>query len=159
MHLHREHHFEAEICAHLAAHGWAYDEGNAALFDRDNGLFLPDLLAWVEATQPDSYQRLAKTHGAQLPRVLAERVRGRMFQVLGSATADPGHPHRLASAAAVAEGLVDCRLRQVVLGFQVIGDGSRWLTNDEISAGVLEAVRSDRPLSVIGQVEPWSARP
>ncbi len=75
MHLHREHHFEAEICAHLAAHGWAYDEGNAALFDRDNGLFLPDLLAWVEATQPDSYQRLAKTHGAQLPRVLAERVR------------------------------------------------------------------------------------
>ena len=93
------------------------------------------------------------------PRVLAQQVRGRMFQVLGSATADPGHPHRLASAAAVAEGLVDCRLRQVVLGFQVIGDGSRWLTNDEISAGVLEAVRSDRLLSVIGQVEPWSARP
>lgn len=75
MHLHREHHFEAEICAHLAAHGWAYDEGDAALFDRDNGLFQPDLLAWVEATQPDSYHRLTKTHGAQLPRVLAERVR------------------------------------------------------------------------------------
>ncbi|MCG9094272.1 type I restriction endonuclease subunit R [Laribacter hongkongensis] len=75
MHLHREHHFEAEICAHLAAHGWAYAEGDAALFDRDSGLFQPDLLAWVEATQPDSYQRLAKTHGAQLPRVLAERVR------------------------------------------------------------------------------------
>ena len=93
------------------------------------------------------------------PRVLAQQVRGRMFQVLGSATADPAHPHRLASAAAVADGLVDCRLRQVVLGFQVVGDGSRWLTNDEISAGVLEAVRSDRPLSVIGQVEPWSARP
>ncbi|MCG8994148.1 DEAD/DEAH box helicase family protein [Laribacter hongkongensis] len=75
MHLHREHHFEAEICAHLAAHGWAYAEGDAALFDRDSGLFQPDLLAWVEATQPDSYQRLAKTHGAQLPRVLGERVR------------------------------------------------------------------------------------
>ncbi len=75
MHLHREHHFEAEICAHLAAHGWAYTEGDATLFDRDSGLFLPDLLAWVEATQSENYQRLAKTHGAQLPRVLAERVR------------------------------------------------------------------------------------
>ena len=93
------------------------------------------------------------------PRMLAQQVRGRMFQVLGSATADPAHPHRLGSAAAVADGLVDCRLRQVVLGVRVVGDRSRWLTNDEISAGVLEAVRSDRPLSVIGQVEPWSARP
>ncbi|TIC85190.1 type I restriction endonuclease subunit R [Crenobacter intestini] len=75
MHLHREHHFEAEICAHLGKHGWAYAEGDAALFDRDSGLFLPDLLAWLEATQSESYQRLAKTHGAQLPKVLAERVR------------------------------------------------------------------------------------
>lgn len=93
------------------------------------------------------------------PRVLAQQVRGRMFQVLGSATADPAHPHRLASAAIVADGLVDCRLRQVVLGFRVVGDRSRWLTNDEISAGVLDAVRNDRPLSVIGQVDPWAARP
>ncbi|MGN6828923.1 type I restriction endonuclease subunit R [Paucibacter sp. M5-1] len=75
MALHKEVHFEAEICAHLAANGWLYGEGNAALFDRANGLFMPDLLAWVEATQPDSWQRLAKTHGAALPQVLAERVR------------------------------------------------------------------------------------
>ncbi|CAN7342572.1 hypothetical protein LJR164_001960 [Phenylobacterium sp. LjRoot164] len=93
------------------------------------------------------------------PRLLAEQVRGRMFQVLGSATADPAHPHRLATAAAVADGLATCRLRQVVLGFRVIDGCSRWLTNDEISDGVLDAVRSDRPMSVIGQVEPWSARP
>ncbi|QDF95052.1 type I restriction endonuclease subunit R [Azoarcus sp. DD4] len=75
MNLHQEHHFEAEICAHLAANGWLYAEGDAALFDRANGLFLPDLLAWVEETQPDSFQRLTKTHGAALPQVLAERVR------------------------------------------------------------------------------------
>ena len=93
------------------------------------------------------------------PRLLAEQVRGRMFQVLGSGVADPAHPHRLATAAVVADGLTDCRLRQVVLGFRLVDGRSRWLTNDEISAGVLEAVRSDRPLSLIGQVEPWSARP
>lgn len=75
MNLHQEHHFEREICAHLAANGWLYAEGDAALFDRTNGLFLPDLLAWVEATQPESLQRLTKTHGASLGTVLADRVR------------------------------------------------------------------------------------
>lgn len=75
MSLHQERHFEAEICVHLAANGWLYAEGDAALFDRANGLFMPDLLAWVEATQPDSWQRLSKTHGVAFPQVLAERVR------------------------------------------------------------------------------------
>lgn len=75
MTLHQEIHFEQEICTHLAAHGWLYAEGDAALFDRAHGLFMPDLLAWVEATQPQSWQRLTKTHGAALPKVLAERVR------------------------------------------------------------------------------------
>lgn len=75
MSLHQEHHFEAEICAHLAANGWLYAEDDAAQFDRANGLFLPDLLAWVGETQPESFQRLSKTHGAALPQVLAERVR------------------------------------------------------------------------------------
>lgn len=75
MNLHQEHHFEREICAHLAANGWLYAEDDAARFDRASGLFLPDLLGWVEATQPESYQRLAKTHGESLSGVLAERVR------------------------------------------------------------------------------------
>ncbi|MGC4076848.1 MAG: DEAD/DEAH box helicase family protein [Rubrivivax sp.] len=75
MSLHQEHHFEAGICQHLAANGWLYAEGDAAHFDRVHGLFAPDLLAWVETTQPESWQRLNKTHGAALPKVLAERVR------------------------------------------------------------------------------------
>ncbi|SFQ57775.1 type I restriction enzyme, R subunit [Variovorax sp. OK605] len=78
MNLHQEHHFEREICAHLAANGWLYAEGDAAQFDRASGLFLPDLLTWVETTQPESWQRLGKTHGAALPQVLAERVRKNM---------------------------------------------------------------------------------
>lgn len=75
MNLHQEHHFEAEICRHLAAHGWLHAEGDAAGYDRRHGLFLPDLLAWVETTQPDSWQRLLKTHGPALGERLAERVR------------------------------------------------------------------------------------
>ncbi|WP_373980675.1 DEAD/DEAH box helicase family protein [Achromobacter sp. JD417] len=75
MTLHREVHFESEICAHLAANGWFHDEGDAALFDRASGLFLPDVLTWVESTQPDNWQRLSKTHGASLPQALADRIR------------------------------------------------------------------------------------
>lgn len=93
------------------------------------------------------------------PRLLAEQVHGRMFQVLGSAVADPAHPGRLQTAAEVAAGLADCALRQVVLGFVVDGAGSRWLNNAEISAGVLQAIDSDAVLSIVGQTAPWSARP
>ncbi len=75
MALHRESHFESEICKHLAANGWLYAEGDAALFDRTNGLFLPDLLAWVETTQPEAFAKLSASQGAALPKVLAERVR------------------------------------------------------------------------------------
>lgn len=75
MNLHQEHHFEAEICQSLAANGWLYAEGDAAHFDRINALFLPDLLTWIETTQPDTWQRLTKTHGLALNERLAERVR------------------------------------------------------------------------------------
>ncbi|WP_294766268.1 DEAD/DEAH box helicase family protein [uncultured Rhodoferax sp.] len=75
MALHKEIHFEEEICVHLAANGWFYEEGDSAKFDRTNGLFMPDLLAWVEETQPESFTKLSATHGAALPQVLAERVR------------------------------------------------------------------------------------
>ncbi|SDV50655.1 type I restriction endonuclease subunit R [Chitinasiproducens palmae] len=73
--LHQEHHFEAEICQALASNGWLYAEGDAAQYDRANALFLPDLLAWIEATQPDNWQRLSKTHGPMLAKRVAERVR------------------------------------------------------------------------------------
>ena len=75
MNLHQEHHFEREICQHLAANGWLYAEGDAAGYDRQHALFLPDLLAWIEATQPDSWQRLVKTHGESVSQRLAERIR------------------------------------------------------------------------------------
>ena len=75
MSLHKEIHFESEICQYLASNGWLCAEGDAALFDRSHGLFMPDLLTWVESTQPESFQRLIKTHGAALSGVLPERIR------------------------------------------------------------------------------------
>jgi type I restriction enzyme, R subunit len=73
--LHKEVRFEQEICTYLAANGWLYAESDAENYDRANGLFMPDLLAWVQATQADTWQRLTKTHGPALAERLAERVR------------------------------------------------------------------------------------
>lgn len=73
--LHKELHFEAAICAHLLGNGWLHAEGDAANYDRQNALYMPDLLAWLETTQPDSLQRLNKTHGGATAKNLAERIR------------------------------------------------------------------------------------
>lgn len=74
--LHREIHFEDAICLHLAGHGWLYTEGDAERYDRDRALFLPDLVAWLEATQPDAWAALGKAHGDSVRLdVLADRLR------------------------------------------------------------------------------------
>ena len=109
----------------------------------------PDLVvAWVHGRLPD------------VRRALAERVtpKGRFVQVLGSAHGDPSHPDRLAEMAQTTEGL-PIAYQAVVLGFVVENGGSRWLTNDEISSGVFAAIQSGAPLSIIGTVKPWTARP
>lgn len=75
MNLHQEHHFEREICEHLSGNGWLYADGDAAHYDRASALYLPDLVAWLQATQPESWEALAKTHGPQATARLAERIR------------------------------------------------------------------------------------
>ncbi|MEH2481922.1 type I restriction enzyme R subunit [Nitrobacteraceae bacterium AZCC 2146] len=75
MSLHKEISFEDEICCHLAAHGWLYTEGDAALYDRARALFPSDLVAWVQATQLNAWQTLVKNHGAAAEAVLLDRIR------------------------------------------------------------------------------------
>lgn len=53
----------------------------------------------------------------------------------------------------------NCSCRQVILGFVAGANGSRWLTHNEISGGVIEAIRSDRERFVVGALEPWEKRP
>ena len=80
MNLHREIHFEADICAHLAANGWLYAEGDAAGYDRAQALYPADVLAWVQATQPKAWELLTKNHGAQAGKTLLERLRQQLDQ-------------------------------------------------------------------------------
>ena len=79
------------------------------------------------------------------------------FHVLGSSAASPlNDTVALRSQVDLGKAL---NYYQVVLGFQQTEGVSRWLTNDEISIGVLDAVSARHPLYVIGITRPWNAHP
>src|SRR3954449_7394555 len=75
MNLHKEISFEAEICNHLAAHGWLYASGDAAAYDRARAMFPADTVAWVQAAQPAAWATLTKNHGAAVETMLLDRIR------------------------------------------------------------------------------------
>ncbi len=75
MSLHKEIKLEDEICEHLAAHGWLYADGDAAKYDRTRALFPDDVLAWVQAAQPDAWDALVRNHGANAGGTLVARLR------------------------------------------------------------------------------------
>lgn len=52
-----------------------------------------------------------------------------------------------------------CAYQRVILGFVLEGNSSRWLLHSEISQGVLRAIQSDQPTSVVGTLEPPDRRP
>lgn len=78
MSLHKEIAFEDDVCQHLAANGWLYAEGDAAGYDRARALFPADLIAWVQASQPQAWEALSKNHGAAAESTLLDRVRKQM---------------------------------------------------------------------------------
>ncbi|WKA55987.1 short-chain dehydrogenase [Planococcus shixiaomingii] len=48
---------------------------------------------------------------------------------------------------------------QIQLGFKIEYGFSRWLTNEEISDGVIETIREGKSELLIGTLEPWEKRP
>lgn len=80
MSLHKEISFESEICARLGAHGWLYSEDDAAHYDRTRALFPADVLAWVQATQPQAWETLVKNHGPAAGETLLARLRDQLDQ-------------------------------------------------------------------------------
>jgi type I restriction enzyme R subunit len=81
MSLHHEIAFEREICEHLGANGWIYEEGSADAYDRQLALYPPDLIAWVQEAQPEAWEVLQKNHGSKASATLLERVRRQLDQV------------------------------------------------------------------------------
>lgn len=75
MNLHKEIHFETDICEALHAQGWLYAEGDASRYLTARALYPDDLFAWIEATAPDAWKTLVKLHGNKAREVLLARTR------------------------------------------------------------------------------------
>ena len=81
MSLHHEIAFEREICEHLGAHGWLYEEGSATAYSRELALYPSDLIAWVQEAHPQAWEVLQKNHGSKATDTLLQRVRQQLDQV------------------------------------------------------------------------------
>jgi type I restriction enzyme R subunit len=75
MSLHKEIHFEVEIAEYLGQHGWVYEDSVSAQYDRARALFPEDVLAWVQESQPEAWQALAKGHGLAADTRLLDQLR------------------------------------------------------------------------------------
>ncbi|QVL54453.1 MAG: type I restriction endonuclease subunit R [Cyanobium sp. M30B3] len=72
--------FEREICEHLGANGWLYQDGAAADYNRELALYPPDLIAWVQQAQTEAWQVLQNNHGSKAEATLLQRVRQQLDQ-------------------------------------------------------------------------------
>ncbi|MGH8127403.1 MAG: hypothetical protein ACRETC_03415 [Gammaproteobacteria bacterium] len=79
------------------------------------------------------------------------------FQVRGSAAANPAqHVDSFSQDYDIPKTI---NYHQIILGFHRDDGGSRWLSNAEISTGVLFAIDNPKPITIVGSVAPWSSHP
>ena len=124
----------------------------------DDAVFDAGLAAAAEQRGPFS-RCVAWMHDDSKARAarIARQVREVYCEVLGSASADPARPETLAEWQSLFPP--PPQLRLAVLGFVVERGVSRWLADAEISSGVALALESEAPVTIVGTVTPWSARP
>lgn len=109
----------------------------------------PDLvLAWIHDLEPAF---------ALAERIGRESLPFDFYHVLGSAMSDPAKSRD--GVWRRFENVPGITYRRIMLGFVIEKAGSRWLTNEEISAGTIRAIESRAAVSAIGVVRPWSVRP
>jgi hypothetical protein len=102
---------------------------------------------WIHRDAPDTPAFIAEL-------IASERSFCRYFQVLGGSP--EGSPRDMHCPVAAIPGIL---YRRIHLGWIEEQHGSRWLTDDEISAGVIEAIDCDNPEHWVGTGEPWHTKP
>lgn len=102
------------------------------------------VLSWIHSTAPEALPAIVREVSQASPR-------WRLIHVKGSAADD-------AAIRARPEIPAGCLYREVLLGYQRTDLRSRWLTDEEITEGVVKAIEQDADTTV-GQLTPWSERP
>ena len=103
------------------------------------------VIAWIHSNAPKALKVIAKE-------MSANQKPWELFHVLGSSS----DLNKVKKEITVSG---NCSYFQIQLGFIIEEERSRWLTNEEISKGVIEAINRKNNLVTIGQVKPRKLRP
>jgi NADP-dependent 3-hydroxy acid dehydrogenase YdfG len=104
------------------------------------------VIAWIHQTAPKTLRLIISEINTKKKSELI------VFHVLGSSS----NLREIMKETNISQ---ECDYHQVQLGFVIENGESRWLTNDEISNGVIHAIIHQEPVTIVGTLEPWSMRP
>lgn len=107
-------------------------------------------VCWIHSTAPDAPYIIAD--------ILNEQdVICKYFHVLGCEYKDP-YAENL-DIERNFEKYKNLIYRKIILGFVNEDDQARWLTNTEISNGVIDGIVREKATHIVGTVEPWERKP
>ncbi|WP_421384000.1 hypothetical protein ACOJQI_05440 [Bacillus salacetis] len=107
-----------------------------------NGPF-DQAVVWMRSTAVESHDALLSVLGGQSQPV-------EIFKVNGSAAS---------RSKLLFPKQQSINMHHIILGFKIENGESRWLTNEEISEGVISALTAGVPVTITGVTEPWEKRP
>jgi hypothetical protein len=102
------------------------------------------VLVWIHSSAPYAFPLLVQT-------IEKEQNSGwQLYHVKGSTKQIPTDVPELPEK---------CNYHQIFLGFIIEMGWSRWLTHQEISNGTIEGIKGNKPIHIVGTLEPWDMRP
>ncbi|KGR85525.1 short-chain dehydrogenase [Lysinibacillus odysseyi] len=103
------------------------------------------IVAWIHSTAPTALFTIINT-------VSKQHNNWSLVHILGSSS----NLETIKKNISVPE---NCSYSQVQLGFIRENNQARWLTNTEISFGVIKAISQKEANYIVGTIEPWEQRP
>ncbi len=109
-----------------------------------NKIFPERIALWIHSTGDEAVNLL-------LVYIVSTHPKSKIFHIKGSGNFNPSKAGKII--------ISNINYFEIILGFILRNDISRWLTNKEISSGVVDAVESERKSFTIGVTEPWEKHP
>ncbi len=108
------------------------------------------VVSWIHHTAPMAPLIIAKV-------INHSNTKCDYYELLSSSEAEPDDSK--ASRAKAFEVFENISYHKIILGFVTENDTSRWLENEEITRGVIDAVNGNHMEYIVGSVEPWNKKP
>ena len=105
------------------------------------------VVAWIHGTAPNAIPTIKEQIG------LLQNEKWTLIIIKGSSS------NLKSITSSETELPLNCGVKQIQLGFKIVGSKSRWLTHEEIADGVIAGIKSGNKKTVVGTLHPWNKRP